>query len=220
MADLKEKKTNSEKLDGFLEKNKKWLFAVLAVAVIGVIAFAVVVSVSAKSAEKTIAAVDEITYTLTKNSADLEDAELSARRAAAVEAVAPYLGKSGVGGVRANMLAAELAYSDKDFAGALEYWTAAASKGKKSYTAPLCYYNMGACSEELGKLSDAAEYYKKAADDKEFVLKSHAMFSLGRVYEALNDKDKALETYNALVNESPDDTWAKLAKTRVLALGL
>lgn len=222
MADLKlkEEKTNTEKLNGFLEKNKKVLFALLAVVVVAVIAFAVVVSVSSKNAEKTIAAVDEISYVLTKNSSGLEESELSARRDAALEAVKPYLGKSGIGGVRANMFAAELSFSKEDFASALTYWNAAVSKGKKAYTSPLCFYNMGVCAEELGNFAEAAGYYKEAADTDGFILKSHAMFSLGRVYETLNDKDSALEAYNALVNESPDDTWAKLAKTRVLALGI
>lgn len=216
----KENETTSDKVNGFLEKNRVVLFSILGVVVAAIVILAVVLSVSSKSAEKTIAAVDEITYTLTKDSASLEEADLTARLESAMEAVTPYLNKGGVGGVRANMLAGELAFVKKDYEKAYDYWTAALSKGKKSYTAPICAYNTAVCAEELGKLDVACENYKKAADNKDFIMKAHAKFSLGRVYEALNDSEKALETYKGLIDETPNDSWAKLAKSRVLALEL
>lgn len=219
MSDKTEKKSVSEKLNGFLEKNRVCLFAVLGVAVAAVIVYAVCVSVNAKSTEKALSAIDEITYVLTKDSDGIEDSEAASRRATAKDAVAPYLSKGGVTGVRANMLAAEIAFQDKDYAAALDYWTAAGAKGKKAYTAPLAYYNVGVCNEQLGKLEDAAANYKKAADS-DFVLKSHALFSLGRVYEAMNDSAKAAEAYNTLISASPEDTWAKLAKSRVMDMKL
>lgn len=216
MSENNEKTTVSTKLNSFLEKNRVWLFTVLGVLVAAVIVCAVVISVSAKSADKAVSAVDEITYVFTKDSADLSDDEVAAKRAAALESVKPYLSKGGVGGVRANMLAADLYFQGKDYTSALECYKATVAKGKKSYTAPLAYFNMAVCYEELGNNADAAANYKLAADFNGFVLRSHALFSTGRVYEAMNENAKAAEAYNTLIEATPNDAWAQLAKTRVM----
>lgn len=217
---MADKESSSEKLNGFLEKNKVWLFSVVGAIVIAVVVFVLVVVCSGKSSEKVLSAVDEITFELTKESSDLSESELSKRREAAMESLKPYLSKSGVGGVRANMLAAELSFQIKDYDSALSYWGDAAKKGIKSYTAPLCFYNMGVCAEEDGNLDVAAENYAKASEYKDFIMKSHAMFSLGRVYEAQKENEKAIEVYTNLVNEKPEDSWAKIAKTRIISLEL
>ncbi|MCF0241377.1 MAG: tetratricopeptide repeat protein [Treponema sp.] len=214
----KEKKSSSEKLNSFLEKNRIWLLSVLGVAVAVVVVYAVLVTVNAKSNEKVLSEIDEITYVFTKDFSSLEESEIENRRNVAMEALTPYLKKNGVGGVRANMLAADLSFQKKDYSSAMEYYKNAAEKGKKSYTAPLSYYNMGVCAEQLGNLSESSEYYKKAADSEGFILKSHALFSLGRVYEAQKDFEKANEFYTTLINSAPDDSWAKMAKTRVIDL--
>lgn len=216
MSENKEKTTVSSKLNSFLEKNRVWLFTLLGVLIVAVVVCAVVISVSAKSADKTVSAVDEITYDYTKGILDLSDDEIETRRATALEAVKPYLTKGGVGGVRANMLAADLYFGAKDYAAALECYKAVVSKGKKSYTTPLSYFNMAVCYEELGNNAEAVENYKLAADFNGFVLKAHALFSAGRVYEAMNDSAKAAEAYNSLIESSPNDSWAQLAKTRVM----
>lgn len=216
MSENKEKTTVSSKLNGFLEKNRVWLFTVLGVLIVAVVVSIIAVSVSAKSADKILTAVDEITYNFTKDSSGLSDAEMEAKRATALSAVEPYLTKGGVGGVRANMLAADLYFQGKNYSSALECYKAAVSKGKKSYTAPLSYFNMAVCQEELGNYAEAVENYKAAADFEGFVLRSHALFSTGRVYEAMNDSAKAAEAYNSLIESSPNDSWAQLAKTRVM----
>ena len=94
---------------------------------------------------------------------------------------------------------------------------AAIAKGKKSYTAPVCMFNKAACYEELGKLSEAADAYKAAAEFEEFGMVSHAYFSLGRVREALGDYAGAQEAYTTLTDKTDDD-WSNLAKTRLIEL--
>ena len=142
MAEKKEKRKFSDILSSFLEKNRKLMWAVLIVCIVAVIAVAVFIGVSSKSSEKTLALVDQISYELTNGSASLDDAELLERRNTAKTNLEPLLSKSGIGGVRANMLMAELAYQEKNYSSAIEYWTNAASKGKKSYTTPLAYFNI------------------------------------------------------------------------------
>ena len=106
----------------------------------------------------------------------------------------------------------------KDYDSAISYYSAAISKGKKSYTAPICYYNIGSCYEELNKLSDAVEAYKTAAEFDEFGMAPHAYFSQGRVLEAIGDFTGAAEAYNTLKSKFPEDSWSNLATTRLIEL--
>lgn len=213
-----EKKTASSKLTSFLEKNRKGVFAFFAIVIVALIAFIVVDTCASSAAEKGITAIDEISYEMTNGSSSLEDDELNARRDAALESLAAYTKKGGITGVRANMLCAEICFQQEKYEDALNYWKATAAKGKKSYTAPLANYNIAACYEELGNLDEAANAYKLAADAKNFALGTHAKFSYGRVLETKGDFAQAMTVYTELFNANPDDTWAKIAKSRMLTL--
>lgn len=218
MADKIEKKTLSQKLNSSLEKNRKILIAVLVVlfvALIGYIAWSIV---NNKVTEKNIAEIDTISYELTNKSLSLDEAELKERVTAAQEKLEAYTKKGGVSGVRANMLAAEIAFSQKDYAKACEYWSAAYAKGKRSYTAPIAKFQMGVCYEQTKDLASAAECYKAAAETKGFVLASHALFSYGRVLEAQNNFAGAVEAYQMICDVFADDVWADRAKTRIIKL--
>ncbi|MDD7125430.1 tetratricopeptide repeat protein, partial [Treponema porcinum] len=145
--------------------------------------------------------------------------ELEMRRNKALEDLSAYLEKGGIVGVRANMLAGEIYYSVKDFKNSAKCWTSAAAKGKKSYTAPLAYFNAAVSYENINDLDNAEKYYKYAVSAKDFLMASHAEFSLGRVREAKGDTDGAIEAYRSLLGKNPDTSWGNLAKTRLIALG-
>lgn len=216
--EVKENKKTSDKINSFLEKNRKGLLIVLVAAVVVIAGFSVCTIITSKTAEKTLSAVEEISYNLTEGSAGLEGEELEAKCAKALEDLAPYFSKGGVAGASANRLAAEIAFQKKDYEGALAYWTASAEKNKKAYTAPLAYFNMGVCCEELGKVAEAEANYKKAADFENFILKAHALFSLGRIYEAQGKFAEAAEAYKTANDKCPDDSWSFLAKSRLIDL--
>ena len=169
-------------------------------------------------AAKDVARIDEISFSMTNNSATLEQAELDTRATAALEALKPFLKKNGIAGVRANMLAAEIAFLQKDYESAINYWDATFAKGKKVYTAPLALYNKAVCLEQLGKIEDAAKLYKDAAEYEDFVLASHALFNYARVLETLGNYTEAVAAYKEVSDKYPSDKWANLAKTRVIAL--
>ncbi|MCQ2592149.1 MAG: tetratricopeptide repeat protein [Treponema sp.] len=218
MSEKIEKETASSKLNDFLEKNRKLIIGLFIALVAAVIVVICVSVVGTKTKEKNLAAIDALTYELVNNSVSLEDSELDARRNEIIEKLLPYTKKGGVSGVRANMLAAELSYQKKDYASAVDYWTTVAAKDKKAYTAPLANYNKGVCLEQLNKNEEAADAYKLASQSEDFIFKTHAMFSYGRVLESLGKYDDAVKTYTELNDTDPDDNWAKLAKTRIIDL--
>ena len=116
------------------------------------------------------------------------------------------------------MLCADIAYQQKKYAESADFWKAAAEKSKKSYIAPLCYFNLAVCSEETGNNEDATAYYKLAADNKNFVMRTHAMFSYARLLEANGNYADAAATYTELNDSFSGDAWANLAKSRLIAL--
>ena len=217
MADYEEM-TASKKLAGFIEKNKKAFIAILIVLVCCLIGYIIFASVAKSNKSKNLQTLDEISYELTSKSSDLEDAEIEARIATALEKAAPLTKKGGVVGARANMFCAELAFKQEKYEDAANYWKDAAAKAKKSYLAPISYFNLATCYENLGNVDAAMENYKLAADNNDFVMRTHAMFSYGRILEAKADYAKAAAAYTELNDNFPSDSWAKLAKSRLISL--
>ena len=213
-----EKATAGERLSQFMLKYRMQIIILTAAVVTGIVVYGISAAVVSSSTAKGISFVDTVEYDLTNASDPLSDAEIETRRGDAMTKLAPYLTRGGIVGVRANMLAAGIAYGRKDYAAAKAYWAAAAAKGAKSYTAPLAYYNMAVCDENIGNLADAAASYGKAADVKDFPLASHARFSEARTYETLGDYKKAAEAYAKLSAGALGDAWTNLAETRLIAL--
>ena len=213
-----EKKSLSENLGDFILRNLRVIFVFCGVLLLGAVCAVVVISVNEKTIEKGLGKIDLISYELTNKSYDLSETEIVARQDKALSSLSELVGKSGIVGVRANMLSAEIYYQKKDFENARSAWLAAAQKGKNTYIAPIAFFNAASCSEELGNLDDAAAGYKSASEVKDFYEAAHALFSLGRVQEAKEDFVAAAASYQALVDKSPEDSWAKLAKNRLVSL--
>lgn len=213
-----EKATAGEKLSGFFVAYRKILLVILVVLAVFVLGYGITYSVVSNVNKKGLEDIDSIAYNLTKDSAGLSDEALETRREKALSDLADYNKKGGVVGVRANMLSAEVKYSQKNYAEAAGLWTTAAEKGKKSYTAPLCYFNAGSAFEDASNLDDAEKSYAKVVSYKDFDQITHAKFSLGRVKEAKGDKTGAVEVYSELFGSSPSDSWAKLAESRLISI--
>lgn len=217
MADYEEV-TASKKLAGFIEKRKVAIITVLIVLVCLLIGYVIFASVANNNKAKGLQAIDEITFELTDKSSSLSEAEIAARLNTAFEKASAYTKKGGLVGARANMLCADITYQQKKYTESADFWKAAAEKAKKSYIAPLCYFNLAVCYEEAGKADDAATYYKLAADNSSFVMRTHAMFSYARLLEAKSDYTTAAAAYNELIDNFSGDSWANLAKSRLIAL--
>ncbi|MCI6441842.1 MAG: hypothetical protein MR856_02660, partial [Spirochaetia bacterium] len=115
MADIKKESTNS-KLENFIFKNRKAIITVAGVAIVAAVAVCVVVGIKDLQARKGLAAVDQIEFEYTVKSAELSDSEISARQDKALSAIESLCTKSGIVGVRANMLCADINFEKKYYA--------------------------------------------------------------------------------------------------------
>lgn len=240
MSEKIQKESFADKLNASLAKSSKAIVAVVAAIIVILLAVIVVSNVKASSAKKGLEQIETITYALTKEAeipAEDENTELSeeekaakeaeteakkaedkhARQTTALEQLSSLSSKSGIVGVRANMLIADIKFDQKKYDEARDAYVKAAN-GEKAYTRSLNNFNAGVCSEELGDNDSAEKYYKAASDDSDFVLIDHALFSLGRVYESKSDFENAKSTYEKLNDLHPTTSWGQLAKSRLIAL--
>ncbi|MCR5218590.1 hypothetical protein, partial [Treponema sp.] len=160
---------------------------------------------------------EEKAVELTEEEKAAKKAEKDAAVAKAIKALGSYVSKSGVAGVRANMLAAGIYYDAGDFVSAQDCYLAAASKDKKAYTYPVCYSNAASCAIELGNYKDAASYFETAASVKGYLLASHDLFRYGMAMELAEDYKAAAKIYQKVVDTYNDD-WANLAQTCLIKL--
>ncbi len=218
MKSEKKEKNAEKKLEGFVSKNRKLLLIIFCVLVLAAVVLCVCLAVRDFGIKKGIKAVDSIEYSYTKDSENLSEEEIAERKNSAIAELSAYVSKSGVVGTRANLLAADIYFSQKNYEEALNSYKKAASSSKKAYTSPVACYNAGVCSEELGNLEDAYNFYALACDSEDFYLVSHALFTQGRVAEKLENYENAKNAYSKLVDSYPDDEWTELAQSRLIAL--
>lgn len=64
----------------------------------------------------------------------------------------------------------------------------------------------------------AAEHYKKITDSQDNFMKGDAYYNLGRMMEALNHSEKALEAYSRVLEDHPESVGFQIAKDKVSRL--
>ena len=149
-----------------------------------------------------------------------EEASLPAAKTEALEKITALADKnsSNIVGLRAQMAAADIYFSNENWSEARDAWLKAATIDEKAYTASVCYYNAAVCSEELNDTDSAITYYEKALAGEYCEFDTHILFSLGRLLESKSDFAGAAEKYNELKNSYPNDPWTDLAQSRLIAL--
>lgn len=219
LSDKEKRSSASKRISDFLSNNRIALLVVLCLVVLGFIAYAVSLSMHSASVKKNLDVIETIEFSLTKDASELGESAISARHDTALSNLDPYLKKGGIVGARADMLAADIHMQRKDWNAARSLWLDAAAKRKGTYLASVCNFNAASCSEELGDVEAALEYYAKVCDDKDFVDRSRACFNAGRIKESLGDFEGAADFYGRIASfEYSGDTWNDLAQTRLVSL--
>lgn len=116
---------------------------------------------------------------------------------------------------------ADMYFSRKDYSKAKDYYLKAYTALPNSYVAGILLFNVGVCIEEMkGELTDALEYYEKASKIEDFPIKPRAMLNVGRLQEKLEKFDDAIATYTDLFEKYPDNEFALIGKSRLIALNI
>lgn len=211
----------SERCGEFLTQHRKpiviILGAICAVVAIALIASSLTTRAAKKASMETEAIISEWTDLRDKNPEDMTAKE---------DALAEKLEKQATvnggtyAGFRAYTTLGEIYVLRKDWEKALAFYQKAGETLPKAYTAGIAYFNAAACADELQQYEKALELYTLSASYDDFPLKPRALFNIGRLEESLAHSDKAVEAYTKLTEAYPDNDWALLAKSRIIALSI
>jgi len=235
MAAAKEKKERNkkttssvinEKLNDFVQKNRRILVLGLIVVVVILIGFIVSISVRQKIQTAAFSKLDGYSqrYEDLKSYIGSDKPDAASKQGditTLLNDLSAFQKKNyGFAAAKAYSLSAGIYDTQKNWADAEKAWSAAAKAAPKSYLAPVSVFNAAVASEEQGNIAQAIDYYTQALTyGNEFPSAARAQFSVGRLQESQNNKDAALSAYKNLVSKWPSDPlWANLAQSRIMVL--
>jgi len=218
-----------EGINEFIQKHRKPIFVSVGVILLSLIVFIVLLSVMDIVRGKAISAVEELNSryetllpSLTEEYSEVDVAELLAdievfaqKNSSAITSIA-----TGYAAGKAWAIIANIHGQKKNWPAAEAAWALAAKVAKKTYLAPVAFFNAGAAAEEQGKTDEAIDYYTSClAAMADFPGASRAQFAIGRLQESLGNTEAAIEAYRTVVTGwSYDQVWSSLAHSRIIAL--
>ena len=222
-----DKLTINERLNEFIQKNRKGLFVGFAAIIVVLAGFIIVSTVREKIRENAFSQIDafERRYEeLMFHTGGGDSGALSSQAdiSALLDDLAVFERKnSGFAAARAYSISASIYGDHERWAEAEKAWSLAAKASAKSYLAPISLYNAAVVAEEQGNTASAIGLYAQAlAYGDVFPAAIRAQFSIGRLHESQNNRGAALEAYRSLVSRWPNDQfWTNLAQNRIIVLG-
>lgn len=91
-------------------------------------------------------------------------------------------------------------------------------KAEEEYLKPLILDSLAYIGEAEKDLEEAAARWEEVAKLADEFLREEAFFNLGRIYEAQNNKAKAIEIYEKLITDYPDSSNIARVKAKLAGL--
>lgn len=216
-------KTNiADKINDFIRKNRKGIFIVTGVVVFLFAGLVIFLSLQDVFRKRAISEVEELNRRFEDLRYNIGNDYTGDMETLLADLNAFAKNRSGFAGSRAWSIIAQIHYGREELPLAEEAWLNAARTGDKTYLAPMALFNAAAVVEEQGKIEQAIELLEKCVSHSfEFPAAPRAQFSIGRLYEKLNNYPAAVEAYRAVFINWPDITiWQNLARSRITAIDL
>jgi tetratricopeptide (TPR) repeat protein len=220
-AEKREELSIGEKVADFMQKNRKGIVTGIILAAMLLVVFIAALIIRDDLTVKAVSAVEELNSRYEALRVDINDASRETEVNALLEEVGVFAAKnSGYAGIRAYFILANMQADMKKWADAEQTWFKAGEKAAKTYLAPVAYYNAAVAAEEQDKLSLSVELYTKSLSLKDdFPGAARAQFAIGRLEEAQNNQEAAVEAYRAVINNWPGETiWTNLAQSKIISL--
>jgi tetratricopeptide (TPR) repeat protein len=216
-----EKSVITDKMTGFIQKNRKLIFTFMTVIVVLLAGCVVFFTVNDNIRKKSILKAEELEERFNDLIDKIDDESSASDLQNFLDELKFFArGKSGYAPAKAWSLAAKIYSEKKEWERAEEAWVAAAKAGARTYLGPISLFNAAACAEEQNKKERAVELYKEcAASPVSFPQAPRAQMSVGRLYEELGNTQAAIEAYRQiLIKWSYITVWTNLAHSRIIAL--
>ena len=234
---MKEKEVNltasqkiSSKLNDFIGRHAKLLVAIAALVIVLIIVLAVALTMMQSASEKKFNSLLDLEAQYSSLSLMSSDDEAYQSTAdefiKSADALIASSSLKEYPGAKAELLLADLAFSQENYQEAADHYRAVADAQSGSYLAEVAIMNEAACYDNLGNQAKALELYNYVFDtfgtDSAYAPK--ALFNAGRLYEAMGDTELAkasfeqltglyLMTENGTVSE-----YARLAQSHLISM--
>ena len=216
----------NEKLNEIMQKHRRViLFGIIAI-VLALLALVAVITLRDWTQAKALSQVDGFNrrYEELKDSIQSEE-PLEPSNEEELSALLEELGdfaqkSSGFASARAYSIIANIQGDQKNWAEAQMAWSASARAARRTYLAPISFFNAAVAAEEQGNIQMAIELYTEVlSHGSAFPAAARVQFSIGRLQESLNNREAALDAYRTLLGRWPDDPlWSNLAQSRIIVL--
>ena len=219
--------STAEKVIEFIQKNRRIIFGGLLVIVVGIVGAVIGLTVQERLRLEAFTRVDEFQQRYEALHEDIahadehEDSDQAAVDALLADLAAFAARNSGTAARRAFSISASIYWQQERWLEAEKAWMAAAEAAPQTYFAPIALWNAAVEAEEQGNLESAIALYTRVAQEHEevFFIAARSQFSVGRLEEARDNSEAALEAYRNLLSRWPlESEWANLAQSRVLLL--
>lgn len=234
---MKEKEVNltasqkiSSKLNDFIGRHAKLLVAIATLVIVLIIVLAVALTMMQSASEKKFN--DLLDLEAQYSSLSLMSADDEAYQSTAdefIKSADALIASSSLKeypGAKAELLLADLAFSQENYQEAADHYRAVADAQSRSYLAEVAIMNEAACYDNLGNQAKALELYNYVFDtfgtDSAYAPK--ALFNAGRLYEAMGDTELAKASFEQLtglylMTESGTvSEYARLAQSHLVTM--
>ena len=234
---MKEKEVNltasqkiSSKLNDFIGRHAKLLVAIAALVIVLIIVLAVALTMMQSASEKKFN--DLLDLEAQYSSLSLMSSDDEAYQSTAdefIKSADALIASSSLKeypGATAELLLADLAFSQENYQEAADHYRAVADAQSGSYLAEVAIMNEAACYDNLGDQAKALELYNYVFDtfgtDSAYAPK--ALFNAGRLYEAMGDTELAKASFEQLtglylMTESGTvSEYARLAQSHLVTM--
>ena len=234
---MKEKEVNltasqkiSSKLNDFIGRHAKLLVAIAALVIVLIIVLAVALTMMQSASEKKFN--DLLDLEAQYSSLSLMSSDDEAYQSTAdefIKSADALIASSSLKEyprAKAELLLADLAFSQENYQEAADHYRAVADAQSGSYLAEVAIMNEAACYDNLGDQAKALELYNYVFDtfgtDSAYAPK--ALFNAGRLYEAMGDTELAKASFEQLtglylMTESGTvSEYARLAQSHLVTM--
>ncbi len=234
---MKEKEVNltasqkiSSKLNDFIGRHAKLLVAIAALVIVLIIVLAVALTMMQSASEKKFN--DLLDLEAQYSSLSLMSSDDEAYQSTAdefIKSADALIASSSLKeypGAKAELLLADLAFSQENYQEAADHYRAVADAQSGSYLAEVAIMNEAACYDNLGDQAKALELYNYVFDtfgtDSAYAPK--ALFNAGRLYEAMGETELAKASFEQLtglylMTESGTvSEYARLAQSHLVTM--
>ena len=221
MQNKTEKLNIADKISDFVQRNRKGIFITAGIIIVLFTGFVVYLSVSDYLNKKAIAEVEELNRRYEEVRFFLGDDTFSSNIEVLISDLIDFAGsKKGFAAGRAWSIIAKIHSAREEWPQCEEAWQKTSVAGNNTYLGPIALFNAAAAAQEQGKFEQAIEYLKECVEHKfEFPSVPRAQFSIGSLYERLDNYPAALDAYRVVLINWPDmPVWQQLARSRITAI--